>query len=105
MSTVGNEDLMEDILIDIENNPQGNMRRYYLRKLVIRELTDWEIEIPKKLNSDFLSGIYMGEMNYLTNRLCFEPNDILEYKYKLLIERITCFDNHQDDETYLFTYS
>ena len=35
-------------------------------------------------------------MNVLTNRLCFEPNDILEYKYKLLIERITCFDIHPD---------
>ena len=87
MSTVGNCELMEDI-----KNSSGKQRREYLQLLVIRELTDWEVPFPKKLNSEFLSGIYMRELNYILDSLCYEPNDLMEYKYKSLIERITCFD-------------
>lgn len=87
MSTVGNCELMENI-----KNSSGKQRREYLQQLVITELTDWEVPFPKKLNSKFLSGIYMRELNYLTDSLCYEPNDILEYKYQTLIEQINCFD-------------
>ena len=87
MSTVGNCELMEDI-----KNSSGEQRRKYLQTLVITELSDWEVPFPKKLDSEFLSGIYMRELNYILERLCYEPNDILEYKYQTLIERITCFD-------------